>query len=89
MKSFDEFVKIAKETRERYLKDIDCEQCGYQGTPNNDGRCPDCGAICGVAPTIKTAPKDPSIRDLENIMGDVDSSYQRDQQEIWNRMCGG
>lgn len=75
--------------RDRYLKDIDCEQCRYQGSPTNDGRCPKCGAICGVAPTKPTAPKDLSIKDLENIMGDVDSAYQNDQQDIWNRVYGG
>ena len=82
-------VEQAPVKRNRYLKDINCEQCGYQGPPTNDGRCPKCGAICGVAPTKLTAPKDPSIRDLENIMGDVDSAYQHDQHDIWNRVYGG
>ena len=75
--------------RDRYLEDIDCEQCKYQGPPTGEGRCPKCGAICGVAPTPLTAPKDPSIRDLENIIGDVDSAYQQDQHDIWNRVYGG
>lgn len=32
------------------LKDLDCEQCGYTGQPEHDGRCPECGAICGLKP---------------------------------------
>ena len=34
-----------------YLKDIKCEQCGYEGVPHSsDGRCPECGALGGVKP---------------------------------------
>lgn len=33
------------------LKDLDCEECGYKGQPDTDGRCPECGAICGIKPT--------------------------------------
>lgn len=40
----DMMYKIAK------LKDIECENCEYSGPPENDGRCPQCGAICGIKP---------------------------------------
>lgn len=42
----DMMYKIAK------LKDIECENCEYSGPPENDGRCPECGAICGVRPNF-------------------------------------
>lgn len=84
--------KIAQDDapeRIQYLKDINCENCGYQGKPTNEGRCPKCGAICGVAPTPKTAPKDLTIQEIEGIMGDVDSAFQKDQHDTWIRICGG
>lgn len=41
----DTLYKIAS-----YLKPIKCDDCGYDGKPLGDGRCPDCGAICGIKP---------------------------------------
>ena len=86
---FEKSAKADAPTRTRYLKDIDCDGCGYQGKPTNEGRCPECGAICGVSQAPKTAPKDLTIQEIEGIMGDVDSAYQKDQHDTWIRICGG
>jgi hypothetical protein len=32
------------------VKDIDCEVCGYKGQPDEQGYCPECGALGGVKP---------------------------------------
>ena len=64
------------------LKPIDCEQCGYQGPPTYDGRCPNCMAICGVAP--KAAYKKPEQEfDNEPINGNsVEDQFSKDMAEI-------
>lgn len=44
----DFIYKVAK-----YLKDIKCS-CGYRGEPDGlDGRCPECGNMCGFAASRK------------------------------------
>ena len=87
----NEMIKEAADEvhRERYLKDIECEQCHYSGPPTNEGCCPECGAICGVAPTELAPKKDPSIQDIERSLGDVDAEYRKDQNDIWTRLYGG
>lgn len=29
------------------IKPIKCKECGFEGMPLNDGRCPKCSSICG------------------------------------------
>lgn len=43
-------LKEIEEARDRksFLRDIDCEVCGYQGKPTDKGLCPKCGAVLGV-----------------------------------------
>lgn len=59
----DLLYKIASDN----LKDIQCEQCQYQGPPDTDGRCPECGAMCGVKPTIPI----PDRHNHDNQTGDM------------------
>jgi predicted ATP-dependent serine protease len=44
----DMLYKLAAE--KEYQKPIECEVCGYEGQPEYDGRCPECGAIGGIKP---------------------------------------
>lgn len=90
MLSYDEFLKQAAEIkRNRYLKDIDCKECGYQGPPTGEGCCPECGAICGRKMVGYVKNEEPSIQDLEDAQGDVDYQYRQDQTDIGNRIYGG
>lgn len=46
-----QFYKNQIEKSALYMNNIECEVCGFDGTPNsNDGRCPECGALGGVMP---------------------------------------
>ena len=93
MRDFNEFIKLAEDSaatkRARYLKDIACERCGYEGPPTNEGCCPNCGAIGGHNPRGPIKPSDPSIQDLEAAQGDVDYEYRKDQSDVWARLYGG
>ncbi len=56
------------------LKDIDCEVCGYEGQPTEDGFCPSCGTLGGVKPTPPSEDKHtvPAVSRTEGIQ-DEDS----------------
>lgn len=59
------------------LADITCEVCGYKGKPEDDGRCPTCGAIGGVKPG------DPALKGRgSDSDGYIDSANLRDQIEM-------
>lgn len=51
--TIDMLFKIAS-----YLKPIRCEACGYEGKPEYNGLCPECGASCGVKPKEVYVKKD-------------------------------
>ena len=57
--------KYAKELlhsiSQKYLKDIDCEVCGYHGTPTDHGFCPKCGALGGLRHEVHIDPRNVNI----------------------------
>lgn len=76
------FEKQAATKRLAAVAPIICEQCGYQGMPEKDGRCPVCAAICGIMP--QPAYKKPE-REFENypVNGNsVEDQYMKDMAEI-------
>jgi hypothetical protein len=76
------FEKQAAQKRLAAVAPIACEQCGYQGLPERDGRCPVCAAICGVMP--QPAYKKPE-QEFENYPlngNSVEDQYMKDMAEI-------
>lgn len=84
--SASEIIDILyKMAEEEYLKPIKCEVCGYEGKPEYDGRCPNCGAIGGVKPHDPSTDKpyeglqDNQLKQINLDMmaqnGDSDSIY--------------
>lgn len=67
------------------LKDLNCEECGYQGQPDYDGRCPDCGALCGIKPKSTnyiSQHNDYSRNMAANQLYDALSKAQQENQAI-------
>lgn len=73
--------KIAK-----YMIDVKCEKCGFDVTPNsNDGRCPQCGALGGVAP--KAAPsytRSAPLITRDQLMGRLTDEIYSARQNFYN-----
>ena len=85
MKAKQLLYKIA----EPYQDDIDCEVCGYQGPPTDNGFCPKCGALGGKKFSVNIDPRNAlkdnrryeipkdgiSIYELDNIGRQEDFTY--------------
>lgn len=84
MRNFDEFIKNAA-----YLKDIDCRQCGYKGSPDPDGTCPECGAIGGHKPYGLQKKYEPTLEDIENSKNTADDDFRQEQENINSMVLGG
>ena len=80
----DEMVKTAA-----YLKDIDCEQCGFKGKPDPDGTCPECGAIGGHKAYGVQKKHEPTLEDIENSKNTADDDYREEQENIHSMIIGG
>ena len=61
---------------------IVCEQCGYQGMPERDGRCPICAAICGVMPKPAYKKREPEFENEPVNGNSVEDQYMKDMAEI-------
>lgn len=65
-----------------YLKDIECEECGYSGTPNSeDGRCPTCGAIGGIKPTTLPNGNNDEPLNRELMEGELQRAAEQSMRE--------
>jgi rubrerythrin len=58
--------------------DITCEDCGFKGQPDEDGRCPICGAIGGVKPHDPAGDVKEEYNDYETNHIDQDQINQDD-----------
>jgi hypothetical protein len=74
-------ISVNNSEDQDYLADIKCENCGYEGKPKHDGRCPSCGAIGGSKPT-NPGPSKPEGNDYDasqegEIANDIAREYDR------------
>lgn len=66
-----------------YLNDIECEQCNYHGKPEEDGRCPRCGAVCGCKPRA-IVPKKRQNYSRENSLNSIYKDIADSKREYLN-----
>ena len=76
------FEKKAAAKRLASLAHISCEQCGYQGPPERDGRCPICAAICGIMPKPAYKKPEPDFDNYPINGNSVEDQYMKDVAEI-------
>jgi len=66
-----------------YMGDINCEQCGYAGKPDSeDGRCPQCGAMCGVMPKEAPQERRDDLHDVDHDRSRLYDDIERGKNEI-------
>ena len=65
----EEKDKANNQVTDDKLLPISCKECGFEGDPNYDGRCPKCGAIAGEEKETKenTDDKIQSVEPLEDL----------------------
>ena len=65
----EEKDKANNQVTDDALLPISCKECGFEGDPNYDGRCPKCGAIAGEEKETKenTDDKIQSVEPLEDL----------------------
>lgn len=87
-KALDILDELYKEAA--YLKDINCEECRYQGPPDPDGTCPNCGAIGGHKALGLQKKYERSLKEIEEDMGNtVDDAAREEQENIHSMIYGG
>ena len=76
------FEKQAATKRLPAVAPITCEQCGYEGVPERNGRCPVCAAICGVMPSPAYKKPEPEFENYPVNGNSVEDQYMKDMAEI-------
>ena len=76
------FEKQAATKQLLAIAPISCEQCGYQGMPERNGRCPVCAAICGVMPRPAYKKPEPEFDNYPVNGNSVEDQYMKDMAEI-------
>lgn len=77
-----EIEKCSISKMAKYMKDIKCEECGSEVTPNSeDGRCPKCGALGGVKPKenpslTQSAPLQTKDQSMGKLMDEIYNARQ-------------
>ena len=65
------------------LKDMKCEQCGYEGKADSeDGRCPQCSALGGIMPKETPVEHKDDIYDADNKQSRLYDDIERGKNEV-------